>query len=78
MADFIFIHVVNNPDIKEIASRGIQFEIEAKLGTLIDKDTNFRVDRLLDTECVLHDTGRVAFKSSMTEVRTVLILPCEI
>ncbi|KAK2608542.1 mRNA-capping enzyme subunit beta [Conoideocrella luteorostrata] len=67
VADFIFIHVVNNPDIKEIMSRGIQFEIEAKLGTLIDKDTNYRVDRLLDTECILHDNGRVAFKSSMTE-----------
>lgn len=69
IADFIFIHVVNNPDFKEIASRGIQFEIEAKLGTLIDKDTNCRVDRLLDSECLLHDTGRVAFRSSMTEVR---------
>lgn len=68
VADFIFIHVINNPDIKEITGRGIQFEIEAKLGTLLDKDTNFRVDRLLDTECVLHDNGRVAFKSSMTEV----------
>ncbi|KAG6003192.1 hypothetical protein E4U21_002269 [Claviceps maximensis] len=67
VADFIFIHVVNNPDIKEILSRGIQFEIEAKLGTLIDKDTNYRVNRLLDTECVLHDNGRVAFRSSMTE-----------
>lgn len=67
VADFIFIHVVNNPDIKEIMSRGVQFEIEAKLGTLIDKDTNYRVDRLLDTECVLHDNGRVAFRSSMTE-----------
>lgn len=78
VADFIFIHVINNPDIKEIVSRGIQFEIEAKLGTLIDKDTNFRVDRLLDTECVLHDTGRVAFRSSMTEVRTVLFLPSTI
>lgn len=70
VADFIFIHVVNNPDIKEIMSRGIQFEIEAKLGTLIDKDTNYRVNRLLDTECVLHDNGRVAFRSSMTEVWT--------
>ncbi|KHN95475.1 mRNA capping enzyme, beta subunit, structural domain protein [Metarhizium album ARSEF 1941] len=67
VADFVYIHVVNNPDIKEITSRGIEFEIEAKLGTLIDKDTNFRVDRLLDTECVLRDTGRVAFRSSMTE-----------
>ncbi|RDA83379.1 hypothetical protein CP532_4725 [Ophiocordyceps camponoti-leonardi (nom. inval.)] len=67
VADFIFIHVVNHPDFQEIASRGIQFEIEAKLGTLIDKDTNCRVDRLLDTESVLHDTGRIAFRSSMTE-----------
>lgn len=72
VADFVFIHVVNNPDLKEIVSRGIQFEIEAKLGTLIDKDTNCRVDRLLDSECVLRDTGRIAFRSSMTEVS----LPC--
>lgn len=69
VADFVFIHVVNNPDLKEIASREIQFEIEAKMGTLIDKDTNCRVDRLLDSECILRDTGRVAFRSSMTEVR---------
>lgn len=68
VADFIFINVVNNPDIKEILSRGIHFEIEAKLGTLIDKDTNYRVERLLETETVLQDTGRVAFRSSMTEV----------
>ncbi|PFH62661.1 hypothetical protein XA68_12532 [Ophiocordyceps unilateralis] len=67
VADFIFIHVVNHPDFQEITRRGIEFEIEAKLGTLIDKDTNCRVDRLLDTESILHDTGRVAFRSSMTE-----------
>ena len=68
VADFIFINVLNNPDFKEIMNRGIQFEIEAKLGTLIDKDTNHRVDRMLDSECILHDNGRVAFRSSMTEV----------
>lgn len=68
IADFIFINAVNNRDIKEIVSRGIHFEIEAKLGTLIDKDTNHRVERFLDTETVLQDTGRVAFRSSMTEV----------
>lgn len=68
VADFLFIHVVNSSDMQEISSRGIQFEIEAKLGTLIDKDTNHRVDRFLDSECVLHDNGRVAFRSSMTEV----------
>lgn len=68
VADFLFINVINAHDAQEIASRGIDFEIEAKLGTLIDKDTNHRVDKLLDSECVLHETGRVAFQSSMTEV----------
>lgn len=68
IADFLFIHVVNGNDIQEVLSRGIEFEIEAKLGTLIDKDTNHRVDRGLESECILQDTGRIAFKSSMTEV----------
>lgn len=68
IADYLFLNVVNNPDIQEIASRGIKFEIEAKLGTLIDKDTNQRVDRHLQSESVLEDNGRTAFKSSMTEV----------
>lgn len=69
VADFLFIHVINAQDAQEISSRGIEFEIEAKLGTLIDKDTNHRVEKLVDSECVLRDTGRVAFQSSMTEVR---------
>ena len=68
VADFLFINVINNPDLQEITSRGIQFEIEAKLGTLIDKDTNMRTERLLETESVLRDNGRTAFRSSMTEV----------
>ncbi|KAH6667068.1 mRNA-capping enzyme subunit beta [Plectosphaerella plurivora] len=68
VADFIFIHVVSNPDNGEIMSRNVQFEIEAKLGTLIDKDTNERVDKYVSTECLLQDTGRLAFKSSMTTV----------
>lgn len=68
VADFIFIHVVSNPDNGEIMSRNVQFEIEAKLGTLIDKDTNERVDKYVSTECLLQDTGRIAFKSSMTTV----------
>ncbi|PTB65821.1 mRNA triphosphatase CET1 [Trichoderma citrinoviride] len=69
VADFFFIHAINNQDMQEIMSRGIQFEIEAKLGTLIDKDTNQRVDRFVSTECILDDNGRVAFKSSMTEAQ---------
>ncbi|KAH7140106.1 putative mRNA capping nucleoside-triphosphatase [Dactylonectria estremocensis] len=69
VADWLFINVINNEDMQEITSRGIQFEIEAKLGTLIDKDTNHRVDRLLESECVLHDNARIAFRSSMTEAQ---------
>ena len=68
IADFLFVHVVNSEDMREISSRNIKFEIEAKLGTLIDKDTNHRVERGIDSEGVLSDTGRIAFKSSMTEV----------
>lgn len=68
VADFLFINVVNNSDIQEITSRGIQFEIEAKLGQLIDKDTNQRVNKYLASEAVLKDNGRTAFRSSMTEV----------
>lgn len=67
IADFLFINVVNASDIQEITGRGIQFEIEAKLGTLIDKDTNHRVQRSLESECILESSSRVAFRSSMTE-----------
>ncbi len=74
VADFLFIHVINAQDAQEITSRGIEFEIEAKLGTLIDKDTNHRVEKLIDSECVLRDTGRVAFQSSMTEVSQTLVI----
>ncbi|RSL80154.1 hypothetical protein CEP51_006794 [Fusarium floridanum] len=69
VADFLFVNIISIPDMGEIISRNIQFEIEAKLGTLIDKDTNHRVDRALDSECVLQETQRVAFRSSMTEAQ---------
>ncbi|KAF5665147.1 mRNA-capping enzyme subunit beta [Fusarium heterosporum] len=69
VADFLFVNVLNTPDMGEISSRGIQFEVEAKLGTLIDRDTNHRISRGVASECVLLDSNRVAFKSSMTEVQ---------
>ena len=68
MSDFLFMHVIGHPDRGEITNRGIQFEIEAKLGVLIDKDTNSRVQRGVDTECILSDGGRTAFKSGLSEV----------
>ena len=69
VADFLFVNVVSNPNMIEIQGLGVQFEIEAKLGTLISKDTNQRVELPVATECLLQDTGRVTFKSSMTEVQ---------
>lgn len=68
VADFLFLNVINSPDAVEIARLGIAFEIEAKLGTVIDKDTNDRVAYPVGSECLLRDRGQFAFRSSMTEV----------
>lgn len=68
VADFLFFNIIKNPSAHEIESRGIKFEVEAKLGTLIDRDTgDQRVERGLLSEAILADPSRVAFKSRMTE-----------
>ncbi|KAM0360704.1 hypothetical protein ACHAO7_004232 [Fusarium culmorum] len=67
VADFLFLNVLNAPDMMEISSKSIQFEVEAKLGTLIDKDTRHRVNQNIASECILMDSSRIAFESSMTE-----------
>ena len=69
VADWLFHQVVTRPDARELASRGVEIEIEAKLGQLIAKDTNERFRLPVESECVLTNTGKVSFKSSMTEVR---------
>ncbi|GAB1317745.1 mRNA-capping enzyme subunit beta [Madurella fahalii] len=70
VADFLFQYVILHPDMHEIQSRGVKFEIEAKLGTLISKDTNQRVTLPVLSECVLSDGGNwLGFRSSMTEVQ---------
>jgi hypothetical protein len=66
VADFLFIHVVDNPEAGEIRACNIQYEVEAKLGVIINKETNDRVDMPVITECVLADTGRWAFRSTMS------------
>ena len=73
VADFLGIHVLQFPQIEEVQSRGAQFEIEAKLGTIIDKQTNDRIffPEIRAGECVLSG-NRVAFRSSMTEVSDLL------
>lgn len=66
VADFLFVTVVNNPDRGEIQHLRIPFEIEAKLGTIIDKSRNSRVDLPVVTECVLAETDQWAFRSEMS------------
>lgn len=68
VADFLYINVLNRSDLGELASRGVEIEIEAKLGQLIDKETQERYSLPVVSECILAETARVGFKSSMTEV----------
>jgi hypothetical protein len=68
LGDFLFFNVVDHGNLAEIQARGVQFEIEAKLGTLISRETNDRLDFPLQGECVLLPGSKMAFKSSMTEV----------
>ncbi|KAH8816567.1 putative mRNA capping nucleoside-triphosphatase [Xylogone sp. PMI_703] len=67
LADWIYLKVVSRADIGELSSRGVEVEIEAKLGQLIDSDTNQRYHVPVQSECILAETGRVRFVSSMTE-----------
>ncbi|AEO68177.1 uncharacterized protein THITE_2117601 [Thermothielavioides terrestris NRRL 8126] len=70
IADFLFQYVILNQDMGEIQSRGVKFEIEAKLGMLIDKNTNQRVELPILSECILSDNGNwLGFRSSMTETQ---------
>jgi hypothetical protein len=70
VADFLFQYVILNEDMGEIQSRGVKFEVEAKLGMLIDKSTNQRVDLPVHSECVLNDSGNwLGFRSTMTELQ---------
>jgi len=75
VADFLFQNVVLNPDLSQIQSNRVQFEIEAKLGTLIERRTNQRVDRNVLSECVLAGSDDLMFRSSMSEVRVRKLLP---
>ncbi|RDL31054.1 CYTH-like phosphatase [Venustampulla echinocandica] len=69
VADFLFQTVVSRPDMGELSSRGVDIEIEAKLGQLIDKETNQRYMLPVLSECVVADSPRIGFRSSMTEAQ---------
>lgn len=68
VADWLYMNVVQRTDVGELESRGVEIEIEAKLGQLINKETNERYYLPVQSECIIADTGRVGFRSSMTEV----------
>ena len=76
VADFLFAEVVNRKDIGTGPAgagygSGAVLEVEAKLGQLVDKNTNDRLRLPVMTECVISKNDpnlRVMFKSSMTEV----------
>lgn len=73
VADFLFMTVINHAELSELHGRhGIQYEVEAKLGALIDKSKtgNMRFQLPIASEAVLvHNIADwVNFSSSMTEV----------
>ncbi|KAI0975197.1 CYTH-like domain-containing protein [Xylaria arbuscula] len=68
VADFFVFNVLQRPNPTELRSHGAQFEIEAKLGTIIDKSTNERLELRIEAgECIIGEGARIAFRSSMTE-----------
>jgi hypothetical protein len=71
VADFLFQHICLSDLAGEVKARGIQWEVEAKLGTIIDRNTNLRVNYPVNGECALTADARVAFRSSMTLVSTI-------
>lgn len=77
LSDFLFTEVVMRDDVGVALAgggkaQGAVLEIEAKLGQLIDKNTNDRIRIPVMSECVVCRTDpnlRIAFKSSMTEAQ---------
>ncbi len=80
VSDWLFQNVVQRNDVGVGpagggADGGAVLEIEAKIGQLIDKNTNDRLRLPVMNECVVSHSDpniRIAFKSSMTEVGLLL------
>ncbi|KAI2638413.1 CYTH-like domain-containing protein [Xylaria nigripes] len=75
VADFFGFNILQGPNPAELRARGAQVEIEAKLGTIIDKSTNNRIElrtndhielRIQTGEYVIGEGSGIAFRSSMT------------
>jgi hypothetical protein len=69
-ADFFVFYVLKGPNPDELRARGATIEIEAKLGTIIDKSTNDRIELMMVSagDCIIQEGSRIAFRSSMNEV----------
>lgn len=68
VADWLYGLVVNRQDFGELSTRGVEIEIEAKLGQLVDTDTSVRYQLPILNEVILREMKRIRFESSMTEV----------
>jgi len=68
VCDFLFGLVVQNLSFDTSRSALGELEIEAKLGTIIDRNTNERLRLPTLSEAVLPEGYHVAFESMMTEV----------
>ena len=68
-ADFIFRHVVSRDDLGELASHGVEIEIEAKLGQFIESSSGERIAFGITSECVMAERRQISFRSAMTEVK---------
>ena len=91
ISDWLFEHVVLREDVGVgpaggAADQGAVLEIEAKIGQLMDKNTNDRIRIPVLNECVVSHADpnlKIAFKSSMTEVSlspstTLFLLPANL
>lgn len=69
IADFLYVTVIARGDWNQLMSHKIAIEVEAKLGTLIDKSTNQRLELPIASEAVLTHgmSSKVAFRSEMQE-----------
>ena len=82
ISDFLFNEVVLREDVGAGpagggAEKGAILEIEAKIGQLIDKNTNDRLRLPVMTDCVVSKDDpnlRINFKSSMTEVGPSILM----
>lgn len=80
ISDWLYQNVVQRDDVGVGPAGGgtgggAVLEIEAKIGQLIDKNTNDRLRLPVLNECVVSHSDpniRIAFKSSMTDVRSKL------